>query len=61
MAAADKNINHYREQIDRTVQFMNRLHLPNHVQNRVRTWFSYSWSTQKTLGMTLTVYSLCNL
>lgn len=50
MAAADKSVNEYRESVDRTVQFMNRLHLPADVQNRVRMWFSYSWSTQKSLG-----------
>ena len=50
MAAADKNVNEYRDRVDRTVAVMNRLHLPAKVQNRVRMWFNYSWSMQKTLG-----------
>lgn len=53
MAAAEKQETEYREQVDRTVNLMNRLNLPPKIQNRVRQWYSYSWSTQKTLGKIL--------
>ena len=50
MAAAEKSQTEYREQLDRTVQLMNRLNLPPKIQDRVRMWFTYNWSMQKTLG-----------
>ena len=50
MAAAEKSKTEYRERLDRTVQLMNRLNLPPKIQDRIRMWFTYSWSTQKTLG-----------
>lgn len=50
MAAAERNKTEYRERLDRTVQFMYRLNLPPKIQNRVRMWFTYNWSMQKTLG-----------
>lgn len=53
MAASEKQQTEYREQVDRTVNLMNRLNLPPKIQNRVRQWYTYSWSTQKTLGNNL--------
>lgn len=50
MAAAERSKTEYRERLDRTVQLMNRLNLPPRIQDRIRMWFTYSWSTQKTLG-----------
>lgn len=50
MAAAERSETEYRERLDRTVQFMNRLNLPPKIQDRVRSWFTYNWSMQKTLG-----------
>lgn len=50
MAAAERSETEYRERLDRTVQFMNRLNLPPKIQDRVRSWFTYNWSIQKTLG-----------
>ena len=50
MAAAEKSQTEYRERLDRTVQLMNRLNLPPKIQERVRMWFTYNWSMQKTLG-----------
>ncbi|EFX72156.1 hypothetical protein DAPPUDRAFT_59407, partial [Daphnia pulex] len=49
MAAAERSKTEYRERLDRTVQLMNRLNLPPRIQDRIRMWFTYSWSTQKTL------------
>ena len=53
MAASGKTMTEYREQVDRTVTYMNRLHLPSTIQDRVRSWFSYNWTMHKTLGITV--------
>lgn len=57
MAASDKSVTEYREQVDKTVLLMNRLHLPWSIQDRVRSWFGYNWTMHKTLG-TITNISL---
>ena len=61
MAAAEKSKTEYRERLDRTVQLMNRLNLPPKIQDRIRMWFTYSWSTQKTLGKNERSLFFCKL
>ena len=50
MTAAERNETNYRESLDRAIIVMNRLNLPPIIHDRVRLWFTYSWSLQKTLG-----------
>ncbi|XP_059350865.1 cyclic nucleotide-gated cation channel beta-3-like isoform X1 [Daphnia carinata] len=58
MAAAERSTTEYRERLDRTVQLMNRLNLPPKIQDRIRMWFTYSWSMQKTLDEISSLVSL---
>ena len=55
ITAAERNESDYRDHLDRTISVMNRLNLPNMIQDRVRLWFTYSWSLQKTLGQLDTI------
>ncbi|XP_066434976.1 cyclic nucleotide-gated channel beta-3 [Eleutherodactylus coqui] len=46
IGAATAGQSHYRASVDMAVSYMNTNKIPKHVQNRVRTWFEYTWDSQ---------------
>uniref|UniRef100_A0A8C0IG94 Cyclic nucleotide gated channel subunit beta 3 n=1 Tax=Bubo bubo TaxID=30461 RepID=A0A8C0IG94_BUBBB len=46
IGAATAGQNHYRSCMDNTVSYMNTYSIPKVVQNRVRTWYEYTWDSQ---------------
>ncbi|XP_010285305.1 PREDICTED: cyclic nucleotide-gated cation channel beta-1, partial [Phaethon lepturus] len=46
IGAATAGQNHYRSSMDNTVSYMNTYSIPKVVQNRVRTWYEYTWDSQ---------------
>uniref|UniRef100_A0A914D369 Cyclic nucleotide-binding domain-containing protein n=1 Tax=Acrobeloides nanus TaxID=290746 RepID=A0A914D369_9BILA len=46
---ARKNDEEYRSTMDKALSECKRLELPEHIVDRVRSWFLYTWEQQKTL------------
>ncbi|KAM8811077.1 cyclic nucleotide-gated channel beta-3 [Eudromia elegans] len=46
IGAATAGQNYYRSSMDNTVSYMNTYSIPKAVQNRVRTWYEYTWDSQ---------------
>ncbi|KAH0617590.1 hypothetical protein JD844_016008 [Phrynosoma platyrhinos] len=46
IGAATAGENYYRASMDNTVSYMNTYTIPKIVQNRVRTWYEYTWDSQ---------------
>uniref|UniRef100_A0A8C0BWX0 Cyclic nucleotide gated channel subunit beta 3 n=1 Tax=Buteo japonicus TaxID=224669 RepID=A0A8C0BWX0_9AVES len=46
IGAATAGQNYYRSCMDNTVSYMNTYSIPRVVQNRVRTWYEYTWDSQ---------------
>uniref|UniRef100_K7GE96 Cyclic nucleotide gated channel subunit beta 3 n=1 Tax=Pelodiscus sinensis TaxID=13735 RepID=K7GE96_PELSI len=46
IGAATAGQNYYRASMDNTVSYMNTYTIPKVVQNRVRTWYEYTWDSQ---------------
>ncbi|XP_070411166.1 cyclic nucleotide-gated channel beta-3 isoform X3 [Nothobranchius furzeri] len=46
VGAATAGENYYRACMDSTVKYMNSYHIPNEVQNRIKTWYDYTWKSQ---------------
>ncbi|KAG8570495.1 hypothetical protein GDO81_011291 [Engystomops pustulosus] len=46
IGAATAGQSHYRASVDKTVAYMNTNKIPKYVQNRVRTWYEYTWDSQ---------------
>ncbi|KAM6349601.1 cyclic nucleotide-gated channel beta-3 [Podargus strigoides] len=46
IGAATAGQNYYRSCMDNTVSYMNTYSIPKRVQNRVRTWYEYTWDSQ---------------
>ncbi|XP_062247622.1 cyclic nucleotide-gated cation channel beta-3 isoform X2 [Platichthys flesus] len=46
VGAATAGENYYRACMDSTVQYMNSYHIPREVQNRIKTWYDYTWKIQ---------------
>uniref|UniRef100_A0A8C8RLA9 Cyclic nucleotide gated channel subunit beta 3 n=1 Tax=Pelusios castaneus TaxID=367368 RepID=A0A8C8RLA9_9SAUR len=46
IGAATAGQNYYRANMDNTVSYMNTYTIPKVVQNRVRTWYEYTWDSQ---------------
>ncbi|KAF7246407.1 Cyclic nucleotide-gated cation channel beta-3 [Varanus komodoensis] len=46
IGAATAGQNYYRACMDNTVSYMNTYTIPKIVQNRVRTWYEYTWDSQ---------------
>ncbi|KAF4798001.1 Cyclic nucleotide-gated cation channel beta-3 [Turdus rufiventris] len=46
IGAATAGQNYYRSCVDNTVSYMNTYSIPRLVQNRVRTWYEYTWDSQ---------------
>nr|XP_008542561.1 PREDICTED: cyclic nucleotide-gated cation channel beta-3-like [Equus przewalskii] len=50
IGAATANQNNFRACMDETIAYMNTYSIPRSVQNRVRTWYEYTWDSQRMLG-----------
>ena len=50
IGAATANQNNFRISMDHTISYMNTYSIPKNVQNRVRTWYEYTWDSQRMLG-----------
>ncbi|KAF0042675.1 hypothetical protein F2P81_004012 [Scophthalmus maximus] len=46
VGAATAGENYYRACMDSTVKYMNSYHIPREVQNRIKTWYDYTWKIQ---------------
>ncbi|XP_056378268.1 cyclic nucleotide-gated cation channel beta-3 isoform X3 [Hyla sarda] len=46
IGAATAGQSYYRASLDKAVSYMNTNKIPRQVQNRVRTWFEYTWDSQ---------------
>lgn len=49
----------YRSCMDNTIKYMSSYRIPKDVQNRVKTWYNYTWQSQGMLGKEDTIYSIC--
>ncbi|XP_077732459.1 cyclic nucleotide-gated channel beta-3 isoform X2 [Canis aureus] len=49
IGAATANQNNFRISMDHTISYMNTYSIPKNVQNRVRTWYEYTWDSQRML------------
>lgn len=52
VGAATAGETYYRSCMDSTVKYMNFYKIPRSVQNRVKTWYEYTWHSQGMLGKT---------
>lgn len=52
VGAATAGQTYYRSCMDSTVKYMNFYKIPRSVQNRVKTWYEYTWHSQGMLGKT---------
>lgn len=50
VGAATAGENYYRACMDSTVKYMNSYGIPKQVQNRIKTWYDYTWKSQGMLG-----------
>lgn len=50
IGAATAAQTYFRASMDGCVDYMNTYKIPKQVQNRVRTWYNYTWSAQGMLG-----------
>lgn len=50
VGAATAGENYYRACMDSTVKYMNSYNIPREVQNRIKTWYDYTWKIQGMLG-----------
>ncbi|GLD55677.1 cyclic nucleotide-gated cation channel beta-1, partial [Lates japonicus] len=46
VGAATAGENYYRACMDSTVKYMNSYNIPQEVQNRIKTWYDYTWKIQ---------------
>ncbi|KPP73943.1 hypothetical protein Z043_106939 [Scleropages formosus] len=46
VGAATAGQTYYRACMDNTIKYMSSYRIPNHVQNRVKTWYDYTWQSQ---------------
>ncbi|XP_019507166.1 PREDICTED: cyclic nucleotide-gated cation channel beta-3 [Hipposideros armiger] len=49
IGAATANQNNFRVCVDHTIAYLNTYSVPKSVQNRVRTWYQYTWDSQRML------------
>ncbi|XP_009986170.1 PREDICTED: cyclic nucleotide-gated cation channel beta-1-like, partial [Tauraco erythrolophus] len=50
VGAATAGQTYYRSCMDSTIKYMNFYRIPKTVQNRVKTWYEYTWHSQGMLG-----------
>lgn len=53
VGAATAGQTYYRSCMDSTIKYMNFYKIPKTVQNRVKTWYEYTWQSQGMLGKSL--------
>uniref|UniRef100_A0A7N6AUB3 Cyclic nucleotide-binding domain-containing protein n=1 Tax=Anabas testudineus TaxID=64144 RepID=A0A7N6AUB3_ANATE len=46
VGAATAGENYYRACMDSTIKYMNSYNIPREVQNRIKTWYDYTWKSQ---------------
>ncbi|XP_042366610.1 cyclic nucleotide-gated cation channel beta-3-like [Plectropomus leopardus] len=46
IGAATAGQTYFRASMDGCVEYMNTNSIPNYVQNRIRTWYNYTWASQ---------------
>ncbi|XP_040343380.1 cyclic nucleotide-gated channel beta-3 isoform X2 [Herpailurus yagouaroundi] len=49
IGAATANQSNFRNSMDHTISYMNTYSIPKSVQKRVRTWYKYTWDSQRML------------
>lgn len=64
VGAATAGQTYYRTCMDNTIKYMSSYRIPKDVQNRVKTWYNYTWQSQGMLGKKiilwrLHVYTVC--
>uniref|UniRef100_A0A3Q3W2A3 Cyclic nucleotide-binding domain-containing protein n=1 Tax=Mola mola TaxID=94237 RepID=A0A3Q3W2A3_MOLML len=55
VGAATAGENYYRACMDSTIKYMNSYSIPHDVQNRIKTWYDYTWKSQGMLEQELLV------
>lgn len=50
VGAATAGQTYYRTCMDNTIKYMSSYRIPKDVQNRVKTWYNYTWQSQGMLG-----------
>lgn len=50
VGAATAAQTYYRSCVDNTIKYMSSYRIPRDVQNRVKTWYNYTWQSQGMLG-----------
>lgn len=50
VGAATAGENYYRACMDSTIKYMTSYNIPAEVQNRIKTWYDYTWMSQGMLG-----------
>lgn len=50
VGAATAGQTYYRTCVDNTIKYMSSYRIPKDVQNRVKTWYNYTWQSQGMLG-----------
>lgn len=50
VGAATAGQTYYRTCVDSTIKYMSSYRIPKDVQNRVKTWYNYTWQSQGMLG-----------
>lgn len=50
VGAATAAQTYYRTCMDNTIKYMSSYRIPKEVQNRVKTWYNYTWQSQGMLG-----------
>ena len=40
----------YKKIVDEALEYMRRLNVPHHLQERVKMWFTFTWEQLNTLG-----------
>lgn len=50
VGAATAGQNYYQASMDSTVKYMTCYNIPREVQNRIKTWYDYTWKSQGMLG-----------
>lgn len=50
IGAATAGETYFRASMDGCVDYMNTYRIPKYIQNRIRTWYNYTWTAQGMLG-----------
>jgi len=61
VGAATAAQTYYRTCMDNTIKYMSSYRIPKDVQNRVKTWYNYTWQSQGMLGKEDITCSLSHL